>query len=400
MIVSQHILSKVPFEPKYDEIKQKINISQYLEKKVSIEKKKFNIKLVDSLALSILIICIGIFVFNNNLSDTVKLSDTIGDLNITTKYDKSDVVIFDSDHELIETFDYVFIGKVIEEVETKQPDGTGTSVPYTFYKIKEIEFLKGEKPEEEGLICFYGGMESKDVRMLCEFNDELLVEGQYYLFIMSKRTENSTNKRIGENDYVLARNDQKVLLEGYDETKAFNEQNENIMYTINRISNILNKKLKTDYFEIPTFNSNQEMVDYYELVAVVQVYFKGIINLEGTGENSDIPAVRYGFRYLYSYKYNEEFRYSKNLYAYNTNFWEEELDVKNYTPLLEDGACYLIFANIKDSNDTNTRVAEDSYVIYDKHQVIKLEGYNPNLHISHQSEEIKEFIQSYFSLKR
>ena len=25
-------------------------------------------------------------------------------------------------------------------------------MPYTFYKIKEIEFLKGEKPEEEGIL--------------------------------------------------------------------------------------------------------------------------------------------------------------------------------------------------------------------------------------------------------
>ena len=103
----------------------------------------------------------------------------------------------------------------------------------------------------------------------------------------------------------------------------------------------MKKEIKTDRFKTQTFNSNQEMVDYYEFVAVVQVYFKGIINLEGTGENSDISAVRYGFRY------------SKNLYAYNTNFWEEELDIENYTPLLEDGCCYLIFANIKDSNDPN-----------------------------------------------
>ena len=72
-----------------------------------------------------------------------------------------------------------------------------------------------------------------------QVHDELLIEGQYYLFIMSKRTETSTEKRIGENDYILGRNDQKALLDGYDETKAFNEQNENIMYKVNRISNIL-----------------------------------------------------------------------------------------------------------------------------------------------------------------
>lgn len=162
----------------------------------------------------------------------------------------------------------------------------------------------------------------------------------------------------------------------------------------------MKKEIKTDRFKTQTFNSNQEMVDYYEFVAVVQVYFKEIINLEGTGENSDISAVRYGFRYLYSYKYNEEFRYSKNFYAYNTNFWEEELDIENYTPLLDDGCCYLIFANIKDSNDPNTRITEDSYVVYESHQVIKVEGYNSNLHVTLQSEDVKEFIQSYIPLKK
>ena len=183
MKTSEYILSQVPFEPKYDEIKDQIDVNQYVEKKVTVKIRTLNIKQKMAIALTVLILFVGIFFVIDNKINVGKLSDSIGNPNIRTKNIHSDVEIYANDYELIKTFDYVFIGQVIEEVETKQPDGKGITVPYTFYKVKEMQFLKGEKPEKEGLICFYGGMQSKNFRVLCEYNDELLIEKQYYLFL-------------------------------------------------------------------------------------------------------------------------------------------------------------------------------------------------------------------------
>jgi fructose-specific phosphotransferase system component IIB len=355
-----------------------------------------------AIALTVLILFVGIFFVIDNKINVGKLSDSIGNPNIRTKNIHSDVEIYANDYELIKTFDYVFIGQVIEEVETKQPDGKGITVPYTFYKVKEMQFLKGEKPEKEGLICFYGGMQTKNFRVLCEYNDELLIEKQYYLFLMNKRAENSVNStRIGENDYVLARNDQKVLLNGFDENKSFLEQSENINYTISRVSNIINKELNNYSFKIPTFNSAEEIVAYYDFINLVKVYPSGVFNLEGGGMGSEIPAALYGYNFMYTYKYNGNSSSYKKIYAYGTNFWEGEKVFENYTPLLEDGGCYLIFANKKDSNDQNNRIKGDDYVLYGIHQIVKIDESILNEYFyDKSSEEVKKFIESYFPLNK
>ena len=402
MKTSEYILSQVPFEPKYDEIKDQIDVNQYVEKKVTVKIRTLNIIQKMAIALTVLILFVGIFFVIDNKINVGKLSDSIGNPNIRTKNIHSDVEIYANDYELIKTFDYVFIGQVIEEVETKQPDGKGITVPYTFYKVKEMQFLKGEKPEKEGLICFYGGMQSKNFRVLCEYNDELLIEKQYYLFLMNKRAENSVNStRIGENDYVLARNDQKVLLNGYDENKSFLEQSENINYTISRVSNIINKELNNYSFKIPTFNSVEEIVAYYDFINLVKVYPSGVFDLEGGGMGSEIPAALYGYNFMYTYKYNGNSSSYKKIYAYGTNFWEGEKVFENYTPLLEDGGCYLIFANKKDSNDQNNRIKGDDYVLYGIHQIVKIDESILNEYFyDKSSEEVKKFIESYFPLNK
>ena len=398
MSVSKYILNQVPFEPKYEEIKDQIDVSQYVENKVSVKIKTFNKKLTITVALSILIFVVGLFFVVDNKFNIGKLSDSIENPNIKTTKLHSDVNVYFNDYDLISDFNYIFIGQVIEEAETKQYDGKGTPVPYTFYKIKEIQFMKGEKPEKEGLICFYGGMESKDLRVLCEFNDEILIEGQYYLFLMNKRKEDSSNARIGENDYVLARNDQKVLLDGYDENKSLLEQSKKIQYSINRVLNIVNKELNVDSFEMPTFDSKEELVDYYDYIAIIEIsYSFPIMNLESIGEGSDIPANRYGFTRLYSYKelYYTASSYEGNVYAYSTNFWNDN-SFENSIPVLEEGSCYLIFANKKDLNDQNTRIGDDDYVLYGVNQVVKIDQSIINELYGKNEEDVKMILESYF----
>lgn len=407
---SKYILSKVPFEPKYDVIKEQVDVNQYVDKKVAVKIKTLSIKQAMILTLSILILFVGVFLFLDNKFNIGKLSDSIGNAKIKTVYISSDIILYENDYELVNAFDYVFVGKIIEEVETKQYDGTGTNIPYTFYKYKEVEFLKGEIPEKEGLMCFYGGLESKYQKHLFNWNDEILEEGKYYLFLTNKRVENSVNKRIGENDYILGHNYQKILLEGYDEEKSINEQNKNINYTINRFLNIINKELHNEVFAIPTFNSKEELVAYYDYIAIIQIsYSMSIFDLESSGDGSDIPAARYKFTRLYAYKESDSTisSYEGNIYAYGTNFWENEKSFENYTPVLEDGGYYLIFVNKKDSNDQNTRIDNEDYVLYGIDQIIKLDEIVVNENLYYQvnenyynkdKEEVNKFIESYFLL--
>ena len=42
MKVSEYILNQVSFEPKYDDIKGKVDVSQYVEKKIFVKRKKLN----------------------------------------------------------------------------------------------------------------------------------------------------------------------------------------------------------------------------------------------------------------------------------------------------------------------------------------------------------------------
>ena len=60
-----------------------------------------------------------------------------------------DIQVYDHDKAFIDKHEYVFIAKVNDLVKTKQYDGTGTDIPYTFYSIDQIEFIKGEKQVNE-----------------------------------------------------------------------------------------------------------------------------------------------------------------------------------------------------------------------------------------------------------
>jgi hypothetical protein len=64
---------------------------------------------------------------------------------------------YDSIDELIESYDYAFIGEIDSYIETNQYDGTGWEIPYSFYYVN-IEFaIKGNMTSNKEIIKYYGG---------------------------------------------------------------------------------------------------------------------------------------------------------------------------------------------------------------------------------------------------
>ena len=168
-----------------------------------------------------------------------------------------DIQVYDHDKAFIDKHEYVFVAKVNDLVKTKQYDGTGTDIPYTFYSIDQIEFIKGEKQSDESLLCFYGGRKYIFFYSLLNSNDERIQENEYYLFIANQKAKNSTNQRIGENDFantkekdcqntrigendfVIMDNYQLILLENYDINQTYDKQSVEIMNLIQEYQNLL-----------------------------------------------------------------------------------------------------------------------------------------------------------------
>jgi len=66
------------------------------------------------------------------------------------------LVYFKDISEAAEWADYVFIARVEKKLYTKQYDGTGFRMPYSYYSLADIQFLKGEDACDK--LLFYGGV--------------------------------------------------------------------------------------------------------------------------------------------------------------------------------------------------------------------------------------------------
>lgn len=364
-IVSNFIENEIHNDISYNDIKDKIDVNQYLkENKI---KKKINFKLA-SLICMIAVLLIGGLVMIN--MERVNFKDM-------------EITLYENDKDWIDAHDYVFIAKVEKEIDTKKYDGTGTDIPYTFYQIEIIKYLKGEG-ESNGIICFYGGKEYLNTWTLYKSNDELPIISGVYLFFTNKKIENSVNTRINEENYIIARNDQKILFSDYNTSKDINEQNENIQLTIKRFTNVINKKTKFD-IEIPTFNNTQEMVNSFDYIFIAKLD----ANYRTNETTTDIPNVIYDYSSIASFKYNLLFPLQISFYG--VNYWYDDETSQDGLKIPENDGVYLILANVNPNNS-------NELLILANYQYIKLEGYNINLSYIDQSEEIKTVVDEYISL--
>lgn len=345
----------------YNDMKDKINVSQYITEKRP--RNKFVFRLASSLCLILLLIT-GFAIINQE----------------RIIYSGYNIDLYSNDNEFINSKDYVFIGKVTEELYVKQYDGTGTDIPYTFYNIEIYKYLKGEGAST-GKLCSYGGTKYLNTIELCEGNDELICVGNTYLFTVNKKSENSTNLRIDQDDFVIVSNYQKILLNDYNNSKDMNDQSEKVQLVVNRFNNIINKVADFNTTDL-SFNTIEEMVDYYDYVFIAKVSSA----YRDNNFTTDVTTANYKITSIVTFKENST-NFPKELLYYGINYWYSETESDGIQLPNNDGI-YLIFGSCNPDNS-------NELLMMSNHQQIYLADYDEKQLFKDQDSDTLELIRKY-----
>jgi hypothetical protein len=138
--------------------------------------------------------------------------------------DNEDVIVnFFNVEEVVGWADNVFIAQVEQKMYTKQYDGTGQHMPYTYYSLTNINYFKGEG-DNTGKLLFYGGYDFLNNLIVFSDNDTLPEAGEYYIFIVRKVTPSNSNLRAEPNSFYVQSKGQMLLLNGYIPDRPIQEQ--------------------------------------------------------------------------------------------------------------------------------------------------------------------------------
>jgi len=368
------IEQEIEFEPDFNDIKNQIKTNKYISQN-KLNKNKILFKYSFITISIILIMVLGIF-----------LSPT------RYRYKDINKLIYYNDYELIEAYDNVMMVQIVDEIETKNYDGTGMDIPYTFYSYKIIKILKGEQVFNQSRICFYGGKKSIKETVLLRNNNELFEINEVYLIFSNKKNINSNNERIEENDLIISDNEQKILLKDYNMLLSFDEQELSINYIINRYQNIINKEIGNNYLDIIIPQTIEELVNNNDYVSIIKIENERIREQYNYGLGSDVASTSYRIKIIQNFKNSD---LSEVLYCYGTNFWENDKKFENYVSKLEKGGIYLVIANKKNKDCENNLISENDLVVMDNIQLVKLDGYDIEKNYTKQSEQIIKNVEEY-----
>lgn len=358
----------------YDNLSDKINFDQYL----SVGKNK------SKRILKPILICVII---------TIVITLGCSLLFIpSTKYIRNDIMIYFSDKEFVDNFDYIFIAKINKEVKTKDYVNTGTPVPYTFYSYHIIKKIKGEDIENNNFIVFCGGTNFFNKEELLMSNNEKIELNEVYLIFANKKTANSNNDRLGENDLMLYNNDQKIKLNNYDITRTLENQDEEIINIVKRYTNIINKTIGNNVINFENYDTINEST----YIWIIQIIDKIPRSNSGNGEYSSIVSESYYIEIVANLQSKPLTKKYNKLYCMGVNYWQDIINADKYITPLKLNEVYLLIANETNDYD-NSRVTEETIVIIDDSQLIHLNDYNLNANYTKQSEEILEIINKYKS---
>ncbi|MCK9536364.1 MAG: hypothetical protein M0R05_02050 [Bacilli bacterium] len=303
-----------------------------------------------------------------------------------------EVILFDTDKVFVDSHDYVFIAKIDKKLFTKRySGGEGDDIPYTFYQISIIDFLKGNG-DIKAQLCFYGGTDILKNLILNKSNDILPIKNEYYLFFANKRSANSNNNRIGPDNFIIAQNIQKIQLNGYNKEKKYTDQNSDINLIIRRYLNVINKDIYGDEkINIPIYANDSELVDAFDYIFIAQI--NNTIPVDTSTFGSSVATVFYYSRILYYLKGSDDWH--GRLCFYGIDYWDDDAAAL-HMPSLNN--YYLIFANKKDINSENSRVNENDYMILADYQIVLLEGYDEELYYLNQNDDIIFILDKYINL--
>lgn len=356
----------------YDKLSDKINFDQYL----SVEKNK------SKRILKPILICVII-------SIVITLGCSLLFIP-STKYIRNDIMIYFSDKEFVDNFDYIFIAKINKEVKTKNCVNTGTPVPYTFYSYHIIKKIKGEDIENNNFIVFCGGTNFFNKEELLMSNNEKIELNEVYLIFANKKTANSNNDRLGENDLMLYNNDQKIKLNNYDITRTLENQDEEIINIVTRYTNIINKTIGNNVINFENYDTINEST----YIWIIQIIDKIPRSNNGNGKYSSIVSESYYIKIVANLQSKPLTKKYNKLYCMGINYWQDIINADKYITPPKLNEVYLLIANETNDYD-NSRVTEETIVIIDDSQLIHLADYNLNANYTKQSEEILEIINKY-----
>lgn len=371
--VVNFIDERIPIKFSYENIKNRIDIDKYIVR----DNKKFNYKIL-AIAFSLAL------VFVTSLSVIFKENKV--------EYLTSNIQLYYTDKELVNSYNNIFVAKVNSIKETKYHKDNHYDVPYTYYDIDVIDSLKGEVSGNSSL-CFYGGNKGFKNDVYLRENDELIKENEYYLFFTYSN----------ENNLVLSQNNQKVLLKDFDESISLEDQNGECKYVLKRFINVINKLIGNEkwYISSPILPPKEELADLYDYNSIIKINNKIPVDLYTSGEGSDVATMFYNIEVVESFK-NES--YEGNLCCFGVDYWKEEnvsRSIDRGVDILEDNTIYFMLAN-KKSNDknkdrikNNQRINSEDYIIEGNYQLIKLDNYDYNKSFEKQVEEIKNIINEY-----
>lgn len=353
----KQIVSGINLEAHYRDIENKIDCKRLVD--INKEKKVFKPKLLILATLVCLVLMFSFLILNQN----------------RINYKESDYfVTLETEKDLVQYYDNIFVATVEKNVGTKKYDGTGTNIPYTFYDITIIEMLKGEENDESRL-CFYGGKDYLNTWTLIKDNDVLLEIGETYLFFANKTKGN--NNRVQSEDYILTISQQKILLNDYDKNLDINMQQHNIKNILTRYRSVINKEYDFG-IEYPTFTSKQEMVEYYDHICIA-TFNSFEVNLDDT--DYAFPRLVYDISVINDFTKNCG---ASNLAFEGVNYWYDENNLGLSKP--ENDIVYLVFF---DDLEENTGIITSDY------QLVPLVGYDIKKVFAKQDASIVELVTSY-----
>ncbi|MFV0504516.1 MAG: hypothetical protein ACK5LT_11235 [Lachnospirales bacterium] len=145
--------------------------------------------------------------------------------------------------------DYVFVGEIIEKVGTeyrhyaKEQNGndiTGTGSPYTEYKVKIIENIKGDLPLNDELTFFQAGGLTEDKQNIEIYEgDELMEENNAYIIkisvqpdetLLASGSNNNTQININAKSGLSSNKEYQEYLVNMDSAEEFERERFEIVY--------------------------------------------------------------------------------------------------------------------------------------------------------------------------
>lgn len=109
---------------------------------------------------------------------------------------------YNTAESIIDLFDYCFKGVIVENVGVSQFNGNGFDIPYTFFRVRVTEQVKGVV-NREVIIKFYGGFNQKNELILLEGSELPVIGGKYTFYCDQTKTRFRDDGRTIDDSYVI-----------------------------------------------------------------------------------------------------------------------------------------------------------------------------------------------------